>query len=84
MGGPQDTICDNSMTISFLIFANFSLLCVSKIQIYIDIYNLHSEYVSFSHCVREFLILKNIIKEVIENFGMDSEKLKFVSSSTIY
>ena len=28
--------------------------------------------------------MKSLIKELIENFGIDSEKLKFVSSSTIY
>ena len=30
------------------------------------------------------LPLKSLIKEVIDNLGIDSEKLKFVSSSTIY
>ena len=28
--------------------------------------------------------MKSLIKEVIENLGIDSEKLKFVSSFTIY
>ena len=37
-----------------------------------------------SNSVREFLPLKSLNKEVIENLGIDSEKLKFVSSSTIY
>ena len=43
-----------------------------------------AEYVSLSHSVRELLPMKIIIKEVIENLGIDSEKLKFVSRSTIY
>ena len=34
--------------------------------------------------VRALLPLKSLIKEVIDNLGIDSEKLKFVSSSTIY
>ena len=36
------------------------------------------------HSVRSLLTLKIPIKEVIDNLGIDSEKLKFVSSSTIY
>ena len=37
-----------------------------------------------SHSVRVLLPLKSIIKELIDNLGIDSEKLKFVSRSTIY
>ena len=37
-----------------------------------------------SHYVRELIPLKSLIKEVIYNLGIDSDKLKFVSSSTIY
>ena len=43
-----------------------------------------SEYVAFSRSVRELLPLKSLIKEVIDNLGIDSENLKFVSKSTIY
>ena len=39
---------------------------------------------ALSHSVRALLPLKSLIKEVIENLGIYSEKLKFVSSSTIY
>ena len=37
-----------------------------------------------SNSVRVLLSLKSLIKEVINNLGIDSENLKFVSSSTIY
>ena len=37
-----------------------------------------------SHSVRALLPLKSLIKEVIYNLGIDSEKLNFVPSSTIY
>ena len=37
-----------------------------------------------SHYVRDLLPLESLIKEVIDNLGIDSEKLKFVSSSTVY
>ena len=37
-----------------------------------------------SHSVRTLLTLKSLIKEVIYNLLIDSEKLKFVSISTIY
>ena len=45
---------------------------------------LHSEYVELYHTVKELLPLKSLTKEVIENLGIDSEKIKFVSSSTVY
>ena len=38
----------------------------------------------FSCSVRELLPLKILIKEVIDNLRIDSEKLKFFSSSTVY
>ena len=57
---------------------------LSKIQTEIDIPNLHSEYVTLSHSVRALLPLKSLMKELIDNLGIDSENLKFVSSSTIY
>ena len=39
---------------------------------------------AFPHSVRALLTLKSIIKEVINNLGIGSENLKFVSSSTDY
>ena len=38
----------------------------------------------FSRSVRALLPLKSLIKEVIDNLGIESDKLKFVSSSNIY
>ena len=54
---------------------------MSKIQIEIYISSLHSEYVELPHSVRALLLLKNLTKEGIDNWGIDSEKLKFVSST---
>ena len=39
---------------------------------------------ALSHSVRALLPLKSLIKEVIDNLGIDNENLKFVSISTIY
>ena len=39
---------------------------------------------ALSNSVRALLPLKILIKEVIDNLGIYREKLKFVSSSTIY
>ena len=36
------------------------------------------------HSVRELLPLKSIIKEVIDNLGIDSENVIFLSSPTVY
>ena len=80
----QDPICARSRTGFVATFANFPLLWVSKLQTDIALSKLHSEYVALSHSVRALLPLKSLIKEVIDNLGIDSEKLKFLSSSTIY
>ena len=37
-----------------------------------------------SHSVIYLLLLKSLIKKVIYNMGIDSEKLKFVSSYNLY
>ena len=65
-------------------FANCPLFWVSKIQTEIDISPLHSEYVELPNSIRALLPLKSLIKEVNDNLGIDSKKLKFVSSSTFY
>ena len=65
-------------------FSNFNLLLVSKIHIDVAISTLHSEYVALSHFARALLTLKILIKEVIENLVIDSEKMNFVSISTVY
>ena len=57
---------------------------MSKLQTNIALSNLHYEYVALSHFVRALLPLKSLIKEVIDNLGIDIDNLKFVSSSTIY
>ena len=38
----------------------------------------------FSHYVRALLTLKILIKKVGDNLGIESEELKFLSSSTVY
>ena len=57
---------------------------MSKLQTDIALSILHSEYVALYHYVRALLPLKSLIKELIDNLVIDSDKLKFVSSSTIY
>ena len=81
---PQDPICARSRTGFVVTFANCHLLWVSKIQTEIALSTLHYEYVELSHSVRALLPLKSLVKELIDNLGIDSDNLKFVSSSTIY
>ena len=81
---PQDTICARIRTGFVVTFANCPLFWVSKLQTDIALSTLNSEYVALSHSVRALLTLKRIIKEVIDNLGIDSENLKFVSRSSIY
>ena len=44
---------------------------------------LNFEYVALFHSIKALLHLKILIKEVIGNLGIDSEKMKFVSSSIV-
>ena len=67
-----------------LTFANCPLLWVPKLKIEIDLSKLHSEYVALYNYIRALIPLEIIIKEVIENLGIESKNLKLVSSSTIY
>ena len=57
---------------------------MSKLQTEIALSTLHSEYMALSHSVRALLPLEILIEEVIDNLGIDSDKLKFESSSTVY
>ena len=50
----------------------------------IALYTLNSKYVALSHSIRALIPLKSIIKEVIDNLVIDSEKLKFVPRFTVY
>ena len=67
-----------------VMFSNYPLLWVLIIKTDISISNLHSEYLVLSHYVIDLITLNSIIKERIEKLVMDSENLKFVSSSTLY
>ena len=57
---------------------------VSTLQTEIYHSTLNSEYVALPHSVRDLIPLKIIIKEVIVNLVMNSEKLEFISSTTVY
>ena len=59
---PQDPICARSRTGFVVTFANCTLLWVSKLQTYIALSTLHSEYVALSHYVIALLPLKSLIK----------------------
>ena len=54
------------------------------LQTEIAISTLHSEYMALSHSGRAFLPLQSLIKEVIYNLAIYSDKMKFVSISTVY
>ena len=80
----KDPVCANGRNRFVVIFYNCPLLWVSKLQTEIALSTLHSDYVILSHSVRALLPLKSLIKEVIYNLVIDSENLKFVSSSIVY
>ena len=83
-GNPQDHICNGSRNGFVVNFYNCPILWVSKTCADISLYTLCSEYVALSRSVRALLPFKSLIKKVIDNLIIDSEKLKFVSRSTLY
>ena len=81
---PQDPILYKNSSGCVVTFSNFPLLLISTLLTDISLSTLHSEYVEFSHYVRNLFPLKSLIKVVIDNLGMDIENLNFMSSSTVY
>ena len=69
----QDPICARSITGFVITFANCTLLWVSKLQTYIALSKLNSEYLVLSNSGRALLPLKILTKVVIDNLGIDSE-----------
>ena len=59
---PQDPICASSRTGFVVTFPNFPLLWVSKLQTYITLYTIHSEYLALTHYIRSLITFKSIIK----------------------
>ena len=49
---PQNPICDTSITVFAVIFSKIPLLWVSKLQTYISLSTIHSDYVALSHSFR--------------------------------
>ena len=80
----QDRIYARSTTGLVVTFFNCPLLWVSRLQTEVSLSTIRFEYVVFFHSVRALLTLKSLIKEVIDNLVIKSEKRKFVPISTVY
>ena len=68
----QDSFCNRSRTGFVVKFSNCTLLWMSKINTEIALSTLHSRYVALSHYIRSLITLKILIKDVIENLGIES------------
>ena len=62
-------------TVFVVTFSNFPLFFISKIQTDISLSNIYSEYVELSNYVIDLLILRIIIKEVIDNLVIDIDNM---------
>ena len=80
---PQYPIFDRSRTGFVVTFSNCTILWLSRLHTDIALSTIYSDYVAFSHSVRALIPLKILIKEFIDNLGIYSEKLEFVSSSNV-
>ena len=81
---PQDAICSNIRTGFVVTFTNLPILLDSKLQKNISLYNFYYEYVALYNSFKDLIPLKTIIKEVVDNLVMDSDTMKFISSSGVY
>ena len=54
------------------------------LQTHVSLSTLYSAYLALYNYVRYLITLKIIIKEVIDNLGIDIDNMEFVSRSTLY
>ena len=57
---------------------------MSKIHTEIYISILHYDYVVLTYHIRDSLLLNSIAKKVIDNLGIDSKNLEFLSIYSVY
>ena len=81
---PLDPICVRSRTGFVITMANCPLVWVSKLQTEIALSTLHAEYVALSQSLREFLPLKDLVKEILANYRFDTSKISYTTKSKVF
>ena len=64
--------------------ANCPFVWVSKLQTEIALSTLHAEYVALSQSLREFLPLKDLVKEILANYRFDTSKISYTTKSKVF
>ena len=67
----------------WITIANCLLLWVSKLQSEYALSTLHAEYVALSQSLRDLLLLKDLIKKVVDALGLFDD-LSFTTHSTVF
>ena len=81
---PDDPNCARSRAGFVLTVAGCPIVWKSKIIHEICLSTLHAEYVALSMAVREFLPLKQLVKEILGEYEFETDKIKFMTHSTIF
>ena len=81
---PLDPICVRSRTGFVITMANCPLVWVSKLQTEIALSTLHAEYVALSQSLREFLPLKDLVKEILANYRFGTSKISYTTKSKVF
>ena len=81
---PADPVSVKSRTGCVIMIANCPLLWVSKLQQEISLSTQESEHVALSSSLRDVIPIQNLVKEVMVAVGLDVDRLKFVTKSTVF
>ena len=67
-----------------LTVADCPVVWKSKLIHEICLSTLHSEYVALSMAVREFLPLKELVKEILSQYKFETDKIQFIAHSVLF
>ena len=81
---PEDPNCARSRAGYVLTVAGCPIVWKSKLITEVCLSTLHAEYVALSMTVREFLPLKKLTKEILQEYKFETEKINFYTHSTIF
>ena len=81
---PQYPVCARSWSGYVVTFSNCPILWVSKLQIDISLSTIHAECMALSQSLRGFLQFKTPAKETLKGLGINTNKLKVVTQSSVF
>ena len=81
---PEDPVVSKSRMGYTILLANCPILWVSKLQTETALSTLHAEYVALSQSCRDLVPIKDVVKELATNVGIDKSKVEYTTKSTCF